>query len=132
MPRLILGVHAGVHDAAAVLFEDYTLKAAISLERLTRQKGDGGSHPDQCIDEVLAIAGASRRDVDAVAYSLALFPQSYYRLRGWRWLERNTARASRGKIAPTSPSRCRNPEPWFRTAPRQRSLAARRRLSRRR
>jgi carbamoyltransferase len=98
MPRLILGVHAGVHDAAAALFEDYTLKAAVSLERLTRQKGDGSSHPDQCIDEVLAIAGASRQDVDAVAYSLALFPQSYYRLRGWRWLEAQYRARVRGKL----------------------------------
>ena len=98
MPRLILGVHAGVHDAAAVLYEDYSLKAAISLERLTRQKGDGSSHPDQCIDEVLSIAGASRRDVDVVSYSLALFPQSYYRLRGWRWLEAQYRSRVRGKL----------------------------------
>ena len=45
MSQLILGVHSGSHDAAAALFDDYELKAAISLERLTRNKGDG-AYPD--------------------------------------------------------------------------------------
>jgi carbamoyltransferase len=31
MPQLILGVHSGSHDAA--VFEDYSLKAAVHLER---------------------------------------------------------------------------------------------------
>jgi carbamoyltransferase len=35
MPQLILGVHSGSHDAAAAVFEDYSLKAAVHLERLT-------------------------------------------------------------------------------------------------
>jgi carbamoyltransferase len=60
MSQLILGVHSGSHDAAAALFEDYELKAAISLERLTRNKGDGTRHPDLAIDEVLSIADATR------------------------------------------------------------------------
>ncbi|MGE5163111.1 MAG: hypothetical protein ACM3IH_03675 [Sphingobacteriales bacterium] len=41
MPQLILGVHSGSHDAAAAVFEDYSLKAAVHLERLTRRKSDG-------------------------------------------------------------------------------------------
>jgi carbamoyltransferase len=88
MSRLILGVHSGVHDAAAAVFEDYKLKAAVSLERLTRKKGDGSVHPDRAIDEVLAIAGATRRDVDVIAYSRAVFQQSYFmHLKGTRWLK---------------------------------------------
>jgi carbamoyltransferase len=44
MTQLILGVHSGSHDAAAAIFEDYLLKAAVHLERLTRLKGDGTRH----------------------------------------------------------------------------------------
>lgn len=88
MSQLILGVHSGSHDAAAALFEDYSLKAAVSLERLTRNKGDGRSHPDAAIDEVLSTAGATRRDVDVVGYSRSLFAARYFRhLRGYEWLK---------------------------------------------
>jgi carbamoyltransferase len=87
MSQLILAVHTGAHDAAAAVFDDYVLKAAVQLERLTRHKGDGRAHPDLCIDEVLSIVGASRRDVDAAAFSRSEFPVRYYRnIRGIRWL----------------------------------------------
>ena len=87
MTQLILGVHSGSHDAAAAIFEDYSLKAAVHLERLTRIKGDGTQHPDLAIDEVLSIAGATRRDVDVVTYSRSLLPTRYFRnLRGTEWL----------------------------------------------
>ena len=53
----ILGIHTGSHDTSACLFHDFELVAAVSLERLTRQK-NAGVHakrlsPDQVIDEVL-------------------------------------------------------------------------------
>ena len=87
MSQLILGVHPGSHDAAAAVFEDYSLKAAVHLERLTRNKGDGSTFPELAIDEVLSIAGATRRDVDAVAYSRAMFPTAYFsRVGGVTWL----------------------------------------------
>src|SRR6476660_7038361 len=87
MTQVILGVHSGSHDAAAAIFEDYSLKAAVHLERLTRVKGDGTRHPDLAIDEVLSIAGATRRDVDVVTYSRGLLPTRYFRnLRGTEWL----------------------------------------------
>jgi carbamoyltransferase len=87
MPQLILGVHPGPHDATAALFDGYTLKSAVQLERLTRLKGDGHIFPDPAIDEVLSIAGATRRDVDVVVFSRGMFPTRYYRtLEGWRWL----------------------------------------------
>jgi carbamoyltransferase len=38
MSQLIVGLHAGYHDSSAVVFEDYTFKAAVQLERLTRIK----------------------------------------------------------------------------------------------
>jgi carbamoyltransferase len=87
MTQLILGVHSGSHDAAAAVFEDYSLKAAVHLERLTRRKSDGSRHPDLAIDEVLSIAGATRRDVDVVTYSRSMFPTRYFRhLHGIEWL----------------------------------------------
>ena len=67
MSQLIVGIHAGYHDSSAVIFEDYTFKAAVQLERLTRVKGDASEFPYRCIDEVLSIIGAKRSDVGAVA-----------------------------------------------------------------
>ena len=101
MAQLILSIHTGSHDAAAAVFEDYSLRAAVSLERLTRHKNDGRTYPDACIDEVLGIVGATRADVDAVGWSLSEFPTRYYKtIRGVRWLreqyrkhvEKNTRR----------------------------------------
>ncbi|MDA0220029.1 MAG: hypothetical protein O3B22_10705 [Proteobacteria bacterium] len=77
---LILGIHPGYHDSSACLFDDGRLLAAVSRERLTRRKGDGrGDVPLDCIDEVLAIAGAGRSDVDIVASTRSALPQSCYR-----------------------------------------------------
>jgi len=85
---IILGVHPGYHEAAACLFDDYCLVAAISLERLTRRKIDGGRMPDEAIDECLAIAGLSRREVDAVVLGRGAFAWRYFKhFRGSRLLE---------------------------------------------
>jgi carbamoyltransferase len=101
MTQLILAVHTGSHDAAAALFDDYTLRAAVQLERLTRYKGDGRRHPDLAIDEVLSISGASRADVDVICFSRSEFPTEFYRtIRGVRrlrelyrrYVEHNTRR----------------------------------------
>jgi len=98
---LILSVHTGSHDAAAALFDEYELLAAVQLERLTRVKGDGREHPDLAIDEVLSIAGATRRNVDVVCFSRSEFPTIFYKnIRGVRWIrekyrkyvEKNTRR----------------------------------------
>jgi carbamoyltransferase len=87
VPQLILAVHSGAHDAAAAVFSDYSLIAAVQLERLTRRKGDGSVHPDACIDEVLSIAGAARGDVDVALFSRTEMPTHYLRtIRGVRWL----------------------------------------------
>jgi len=107
MSQLILTVHTGIHDAAAALFEDYELCAAVQLERLTRRKGDGSQYPDLCIDEVLGIAGATRRDVDVLVASRCEFPTEFYRnIRGARWIrekyrkyvEKNTRRYMVGEF----------------------------------
>jgi carbamoyltransferase len=87
MPQLILSVHSGSHDAVAAVFQDYELRAAVQLERLTRRKSDGREHPDLAIDEVLSIAGATRQDVDVICFSRAEFPTEFYRnIQGVRWI----------------------------------------------
>jgi carbamoyltransferase len=87
MSQLILTAHSGSHDAGAALFDDYRLLAAVQLERLTRYKCDGREHPDLAIDEVLSIAGKTRKDVDAAGFSRTEFPTIFYRnIRGVRWL----------------------------------------------
>ncbi|MBM3522235.1 MAG: hypothetical protein FJX57_04695 [Alphaproteobacteria bacterium] len=75
---LILGLHSGYHDACAALHDDYRLVSAVALERMTRVKVDGGRLPWEAADECLAIAGTSRRDVDAVALSRGPFPFDYF------------------------------------------------------
>ena len=78
-PLLILGIHPAWHDSAAVLYDDYRLVAAVQTERLTRVKGDGDGIPDAAIDEVLAIAGITRREVDVVAMTRGVFPRPLLR-----------------------------------------------------
>src|SRR5271155_1785067 len=98
MPELILAIHSGPHDSVAALFEDYELKAAVQLERLTRIKGDGSKHPDACIDEVLAIAGATRADIDVISMSRTLLDVKYFRhVTGIRRLMEVVLRGSRGR-----------------------------------
>ena len=85
---LILGVHPGYHEAAACLFDEYRMLAAVSLERLTRRKIDGGRVPDEAIDECLRIAGVERRQVDAVALGRGAYPWRYYNhFQGGRLIE---------------------------------------------
>lgn len=98
MSELIVAIHSGPHDSVAALFDDYELKAAVQLERLTRRKGDGGIHPDACIDEVLAIVGATRADVDVLSMTRTLLDSKYFRhMRGLRWLQETALRRSRGR-----------------------------------
>lgn len=74
----ILSIFDGPHDSAAALFDGYRIIAAMQKERLTREKKDGG-RPDDCIDEVLAIAGAERSDVEVVVFQRANFARHLYR-----------------------------------------------------
>jgi carbamoyltransferase len=93
----ILAFHPGAHDASAAAFDDYRLVAAVQEERLTRLKGSGDGVPWLAIDEVLRIAGWTRRDVDAIASTRAFYPAAYLRaplhkeidhaLRRWRGKE---------------------------------------------
>jgi carbamoyltransferase len=74
---LILSLHSGPHDSSAALFEDYAVLAAVAEERLNRVKCSGG-FPERSIAEVLRIAGAERRHVDAVVCTRSLFQRHYF------------------------------------------------------
>jgi carbamoyltransferase len=76
---LILGLSPTSHDATACLFDDYRPLAAVSEERLTRRKADGGRIPVAAIEECLAIAGVRHDQVDAVVTNRSLFAERYYR-----------------------------------------------------
>jgi carbamoyltransferase len=74
MAQLILTAHSGSHDAGAALFEDYNLRAAVQLERLTRYKCDGREHPDLAIDEVMSIASKDAQKCRRRRLSRTEFP----------------------------------------------------------
>src|SRR3984893_7657657 len=82
----LLGIHNSAHDAAAGLFCDYQLMAAVSLERLTRKKGAGvcaeQELPIAAIDECLDIAGIRRADIDVVCSTRDHWEFQSYALRG--------------------------------------------------
>jgi carbamoyltransferase len=82
----LIGIHNAAHDAAACLFHDYQLIAAVSLERLTRKKGAGVSvhqeMPLAAIDECLAIAGIERSDIDVACLTRDLWEFQSYALQG--------------------------------------------------
>ena len=75
---LILGI-ASSHDASACVFRDGQLVAAISEERLSRIKCDGGHLPNLAIDACLKMAGATRQEVDHIASIYGHFPDRYLR-----------------------------------------------------
>lgn len=82
----LLGIHNSAHDAAACLFRDYQLLAAVSLERLTRKKGAGvcaeQELPIPAIDECLDVAGVRRADIDVVCSTRDHWELQSYALRG--------------------------------------------------
>lgn len=63
----IIGTHSG-HDASACLLIDDALVGAISKERLTRSKHDGGD-PSICVDYLLESFGLSASDIDLAVHS---------------------------------------------------------------
>jgi len=67
MPELILGVSAYYHDSAAALVSDGMPLAAAQEERFTRRRHDS-AFPARAVEYCLREAGATLRDVSAVAY----------------------------------------------------------------
>jgi carbamoyltransferase len=70
------------HDASAAVARDGELVAAISEERLAREKGKWG-YPVAALDECLRLAGATRADVDIYCVALNKFPSCYLRRPSW-------------------------------------------------
>jgi carbamoyltransferase len=70
------------HDASAAVARDGALVAAVSEERLTRNKGQWG-YPFLAVDECLRLAGATRADVDVYCVALNKFPSCYLRRPSW-------------------------------------------------
>src|SRR5262249_6205365 len=103
-PVYLLGIHNSAHDAAACLFRDYQLVAAISLERLTRKKGAGvcaeQELPIPAIDECLSVAGIRRCDVDVVCSTRDHFEFQSYALQGRLWLKQRAFQLLRQKRLP--------------------------------
>ncbi|MFF8789128.1 carbamoyltransferase [Streptomyces sp. NPDC015125] len=67
MTDLVLGISAYYHDSAAALVDGTTIIAAAQEERFTRRRHDP-SFPARAVSYCLAEAGATLRDVRAVAY----------------------------------------------------------------
>ncbi len=100
----LLGIHNSAHDAAACLFCDYLLMAAVSLERLTRKKGAGvcaeQELPIAAIDECLDIAGIRRADIDVVCSTRDHWEFQSYALRGRLRLKQKVFHLLRQKRLP--------------------------------
>jgi len=92
---LTLGLQTG-HESSAALFDGKRLVAAVSDERITRVKNDGGRLMDHAIDAVLAIAGGKRADVERLALLYTFFPEEYFVRETWtKELERRLVRRRR-------------------------------------
>jgi carbamoyltransferase len=90
---LVLGICSS-HDASACVFRDGELVCAISEERISRIKCDGGHLPNLAIDACLAMAGARRADVDHIAITYNHVPEAYCRRPALaKELERRLSRA---------------------------------------
>ena len=93
---IILGI-ASSHDASACLFQDGKLLAAISEERISRIKCDGGHLPNLAIDACLKMAGVARSQVDHIASNYGHFPERYMkRASAVKNIERSLSRLWRG------------------------------------
>ncbi|MSP96922.1 MAG: hypothetical protein EXR29_06780 [Betaproteobacteria bacterium] len=103
---LTLGIQTG-HEASAAIFIGTQLVAAVSDERLSRVKNDGGRLTDLAIDEVLRLAGKSRSDVERLALLYTFFPEDYFIRETWtKELERRVSRLRKGILAgATAPAR---------------------------
>ena len=100
---LILGLQTG-HESSAALFEDGRVVAAVSDERISRIKNDGGKLSDLAIDEVLRLAGRTRGDIDRLALLYTFFPEEYFVRETWfKQLERLVHRARRRRAGRPRP-----------------------------
>lgn len=89
---IILGI-ASSHDASACIYRDGKLLAAVSEERISRVKCDGGHLPNLAIDACLKMAGLKRTDIDHIASIYGHFADRYISRGSWtKDLERAVSR----------------------------------------
>src|SRR5215470_20265377 len=69
----VLGINAYDHDVSACLLRDGAIAFAISKERITRKKHDGGFY-QEVVDYCLAGEGISLSDVDLVVRNCYVLP----------------------------------------------------------
>ncbi len=75
---IILGIIDGQHDSGACILEDNTLTAAVSEERITRVKLDGG-FPYKSIEECFQITKLGPEDIDLIAVGSYFQPPIFAR-----------------------------------------------------
>lgn len=114
-----LGVFDGTHDAGAALSQGGRLLAAVSEERLSREKGASG-WPQRSVEAVLQTAGVDPADVDVVGFAGMVNPNPLLRLaRGvqasWRFDDANLWDPAdwRGRLAEAA--QLRSPFPRLRS-----------------
>ncbi len=73
----ILGIQLG-HDSSATVFDNYKRIVSVSLERMTRIKGDEG-FPRDAIQECLNCASLRLDQIEAIALPQEAYPISYIR-----------------------------------------------------
>ncbi|MBM3345047.1 MAG: hypothetical protein FJY55_00880 [Betaproteobacteria bacterium] len=99
---LTLGIQTG-HESSAALFDGTRVVAAVSDERLSRIKNDGGRLSDLAIDEVLRLAGRRRSDVERLALLYTFFPEDYFVRETWtKEIERRLSRLRKARGAPSA------------------------------
>ena len=100
---ITLGLQTG-HESSAALFEDGRLVAAVSDERITRIKNDGGRLMDHATASVLEISGRSRGEIDHLALLYTFFPDEYFIRETWaKELERRLVRRRRASAGAERP-----------------------------
>jgi carbamoyltransferase len=100
---LTLGLQTG-HEASAALFEGPRLLAALSDERISRIKNDGGRLTHTGLNGVLGIAGRAQSEIQRLALLYTFFPDAYVRRESWlKELERGWVRHRRQRAGAERP-----------------------------
>lgn len=73
----ILGISSS-HDASVTFLKNGKIIFAISEERLSRIKNDGGAFPSKGLKETIEFTGTAKEDVDYLALTHLFFPERYF------------------------------------------------------
>lgn len=100
---ITLGLQTG-HESSAALFEGGRLVAAVSDERITRIKNDGGRHMNYATDSVLKTSGRVKGEIEHLALLYTFFPDEYFVRETWvKELERRLIRKRRSSTGAERP-----------------------------